>query len=268
MTPALRKVLDTHRQRRAEELYEIAELLERDGLTTDAGPLRTAATQCLSDFRTAGPKQPDAGDRYWGYEIEGLQIRLETQRHCRPRQSVMKDASGFLSVTVQEYLPPDSEAVGSSYSLLRRLDTDFYFDAHQVVDGAELPLRAAWHVDTHLHTATPSDSVHPRFHFQVGGERLDHLDADIRGIFVPETPRMPCPPMDGLLAVDFVLAHYCGSDWAMLREVEPRYARLRHAPIQRYWDPYFQIISEGIARLDTDPAAGPASFLIPSIFSA
>ena len=105
------------------------------------------------------------------------------------------------------------EQVGSGYPLLRRLDTDFYFDAVLEADDGFHSMRSAWHLDTHLHTATDSDSIHPRFHFQVGGDRLDYVDHLIRGVFMPETPRMPAAPLDGILAIDFVLAHYCGADW-------------------------------------------------------
>lgn len=180
----------------------------------------------------------------------------------------MADVSGLLSVTVQEYVPRSIDHVGNSYEHIRRLDTDFHFDVHHVVDGQKLPLRAAWHVDTHLHTATPSDSVHPRFHFQVGGERLDDIDELIRGVFVPETPRMPCAPMDALLAIDFIVSHYCGSIWSMLRDLVPAYTQLRQAPMRRYWVPYYRTLSDGLAGLDGTPDGGAARLLSPSVFAA
>jgi hypothetical protein len=109
--------------------------------------------------------------------------------------------------------------------------------------------------------------VHPRFHFQVGGERLDAIDADIRGVFMPETPRLACAPLDAILAVDFVLAHYCGERWSLLRDLEPSYGRLRKNPMQRYWSPYFRTLAEGIDNLDTVPGGGDACTLIPNIFA-
>jgi hypothetical protein len=178
----------------------------------------------------------------------------------------MGEATGILSVTLQEYVPDDEHSVGQSYALLRQIVTDFYVDVFHMVDGVQHPLRAAWHVDTHLYTTTPSHAVHPRFHFQVGGERLDEIDESIRGIFMPETPRVPCAPLDAILALDFVLAQYCGADWTSLRDREPRYGRVRKKPMQRYWSPYFRTLADGIDNLDTIPGGGGACTLIPNIF--
>jgi hypothetical protein len=252
---------------RAEELFNIATLLYDAGLTPDAAPISQAAGQCRAAIKTAGPGQPDAGRQYWGYEIEGLRINLEDQRHLRPRSTVMRSVSGMLRVSVQEYFPENESQIGDSYALLRQFNTDFYVDAFQVIDEVEHPLRAAWHLDTHLYSATASRAVHPRFHFQIGGERLDEIDARIRGVFMPEAPRIPYPPLDAILAVDFVLAQYCGETWNLLKEIDPRYARLRKNPMQRYWAPYFRTLADCIDGLDTDPGGGDACALIPNIFS-
>lgn len=179
----------------------------------------------------------------------------------------MDNVSGVLTVKVEEYVPADIKAVGSGFPLLRKLDTDFYYDAQLLIAGNPHVIRAAWHLDTHLFTDTNSDSIHPRFHFQVGGERLDDMDHLIRGVFVPETPRMPVAPLDGVLAIDFVLSHYCGSAWGVLRDMDATYKQLRKAPMQRYWGPYFRTLSDGIAALDETPDGGAANVLIPNIFA-
>ncbi|MER8499453.1 MULTISPECIES: hypothetical protein [unclassified Mesorhizobium] len=268
MSPELRDRLDAERQARADELYAIASLLEKWSFTTDAGPVREAASQCRGAIRTVrGDDLPDRGREYWGYEITDLLIALHPQRHCRPRDAIMDSVSGSLTVTVQEYVPATPDEVGSGFPLLRKLDTDFFFDAQLVVDGSPQAIRSAWHLDTHLYVETVSDSVHPRFHFQMGGERLDHFDHLIRGVFVPEAPRMPAAPLDGVLAIDFVLAHYCGSDWSELREIDATYRDLRVAPIRRYWGPYFKAISDGIANMNEQPDGGTAKVLIPNIFA-
>jgi hypothetical protein len=267
MTPRLRAAFDQHRNERANELFEIAALLNGAGLTPDAEPILQAAGQCRSAVRTVSTGQPDAGRSYWGYEIADLRVNLEDQRHLRPRSTVMAGVSGILSVKVEEYVPDQQADVGNSYQLLRYLETDFYLDAYHVVDGVQLPLRAAWHIDTHLYTATQGHSVHPRFHFQVGGKRLAEIDATIRGVFLPETPRIPCAPLDAILAVDFVLAHYCGKAWRELKDLEPQYTRIRKNPMQRYWLPYFRTLADGIGELDTVPSGGLACSLIPNIFA-
>ena len=125
----------------------------------------------------------------------------------------MDETSGALTVRVQEYVPETEAEVGRSYNLLRQIYVDFHLGGFHEVEGLICDLRAAWHVDTHIYTGTPTHAVHPRFHFQVGGEQLDEIDANIRGVLMPETPRMPCAPLDGILAIDFVL---CALLWAPL----------------------------------------------------
>jgi hypothetical protein len=266
MVPALRKAFDQHRDERAQELFDIASILDQVGLTPDNGPILQAAAQCRSAPKTVPTGQPDAGRQYWGFEIADFRINLDNQRHLRPRTAVMDQCVGVLSIVLQEYVPDKENDIGRSYELLRQSSVDFHLDAFQQIDGVRHNLRAAWHIDTHFYVDTPSHGAHPRFHFQVGGERLDEIDASIRGVLMPETPRMPCAPLDAILALDLVLAHYCGEQWNLLKDLVPSYFRLRKNPLQRYWSPYFRTLADGIDGLDTITGGGDACILIPNIF--
>jgi len=214
--------------------------------------------------RTARGDTPDKGREYWGYQISDLRLNLEGQRHNRPRAATMLDVSGLLSVRVEEYVPASLDEVGSGFSLLRALDTDFAFDVVLDIDGQSHLLRSAWHIDTHPYPETDSRSVHPRFHYQVGGDKLDEVDHEIRGVFLAEAPRVPCVPLDGLLAIDFVLSHYCGEAWMLMRDIEPRYGVVRRRPMQCYWRPYFQELSACISGLGQPDFA--QSQLMPNIY--
>lgn len=267
MTPALRERLDEHRRVRHSELIELAALLDSHGLTPDTGPLRDAASLTLSAVRTAQAGTPDAGRTYWGYRIDGLQLRLEEQRHCRPRATRATDLVGVLSVDVEEYVPAGPDRVGDSYGHIRRLEAQFRCDAHAVIGDEIHSLRAAWHVDTHLHTATQGGAAHPRFHFQVGGHDLADVDHAIRGAFLLDAPRPALAPLDGVLAIDFVLSHYCGTSWEYLRLMEARYGRIRATCMRRYWRPYFRLIADA---LETDGPVGPgtpAALLLPNLLT-
>jgi hypothetical protein len=254
-----------YRKQRADELREIAELLLEKDLISDPSPIYQAASQSQGDTRIAVKGAPDEGREYWGYDIADLSIKLEPQRHLRPSSAVPDLGTGMLSVTVQEYLPREVHQIGSCYGLLRQMCVEFQIDTFQEVGTDLEELRAAWHIDTHLFTETRSHAAHPRFHFQVGGHRLKGVDEKIRGVLMPEAPRVPCAPLDAILAVDFILAHYCGDGWKNLREGEPRYGRVRKSPMQRYWSPYFRTLVEGIDSLDSFPRGGAAFDLIPSI---
>jgi hypothetical protein len=107
--------------------------------------------------------------------------------------------------------------------------------------------------------------VHPLFHFQFGGERLNDIDESIRAILIPEAPRVATVPMDAVLAVDFVLSHYFGMLWRKLRDTEPRYRRLVRAATKRYWAEYFAQLNAFM--LDPENAAADhfATRLFPNL---
>ena len=113
-------------------------------------------------------------------------------------------------MTVEEFVPDCADKVEQVYDKVRRLDASFTLDIELLVNGELHPLRSAWHVDTHLFAGEAGDGVHPRFHFQFGGKDFAHLDEAIRGVLLSEAPRLACAPLDGVLAIDFVLSHYAG----------------------------------------------------------
>lgn len=259
MTPGLRRIFEEHRDDRARELYEIANILDQQGLTPDAGPIRQAAYQCKNGLKNIG------GRDYWGFEIADLHINLDTQRHGHPYSAVVDGCVGVLSVRVEEYVPASEESVGHSFDLLRHAGVEFYFDTVHEQAGDVLPLRAAWHLDTHEYTNDNDHGVHPRFHFHIGGHGLKEIDNCIRGVLIPDAPRLPCAPLDAILAIDFVLSHYCGRKWNEFKDILPDYGRLRRGPIQRYWLPYFRTIADSIDGLDRDPGGGSGFVLLPNI---
>jgi hypothetical protein len=265
VTPALRERLNEHRLIRQAELFDIAALLHTYDLTPDPGPLRDAGEQCMTEPRNTHPNAPDPGRIYWGYRIESLQLRLGEQRHCRPRAAQVESLVGILSVDVQEYLPATPDEVGESFGHIRRLDAQFWCDADAVFGGETHRLRAAWHVDTHVHTGTQSAAVHPRFHFQVGGQDLAEVDESIRGALMPDAPRPAIAPLDGILAIDFVLSHYRGGTWDELRLMDDRYGRLRTPSMKRYWAPYYRSISEALHGEAAVAQGSPAGLLLPNL---
>lgn len=265
MTPEVRASLDEHRKIRQSELFELAALLDENNLTPDAGPLRDAGALCLAKPKTTPATAPDPGRDYWGYKVEGLQLRLEAQRHCRPRTLLADSLVGRLTVEVEEYVPQKPTAVDDGFGHIRRLDAQFVCDAEAILGDAMHQLRAAWHVDTHLHTSTQSGAIHPRFHFQVGGKDLADFDKAMRGAFLTEAPRPAIAPLDAILAVDFVLSHYCGVMWEDLRLMEARYGRVRLPSMKRYWAPYFSQIAEALAGGDPVPHQSVPGLLLPNL---
>ena len=209
-------------------------------------PLNACIAACLASPKVSTPEKGSGRTAWWGYELTDLRLVLPAQRHFRPRKAQTDGLHANLCVTVEEYVPTSAGEVGQSFALARKLAIDFYFDSIvELQEGGIHELRAAWHVDTHVYEQ--GRELHPRFHFQFGGDRLDAIDGDIRAILIPESPRLATVPMDAILAVDFVLSHYFGTLWQQLRESEPRYRRLIRAASTRYWSEYFAHVTAFMA---------------------
>lgn len=84
--------------------------------------------------------------------------------------------------------------------------------------------------------------AHPRYHWQYGGKEVWGNDKAFFGShLLLESPRLPHPPLDVVLAVDFVFAHYYGEQWRKLRK-DTEYQRIVKEAQEMYWRPYFATI--------------------------
>jgi hypothetical protein len=254
----------SYRRERREELSELAAILYRADVCADTGPLNSCVAACLAPPKRADLEFDKDHVAWWGYELTDLRLVLPAQRHFRPRKAQTDGLIANLCVTLEEYVPRCPTEVGQSFALARRVSVDFYFDSMVDLDNGDVhQLRTAWHVDTHVHLQ--QRDIHPRFHFQFGGERLDKIDESIRAILIPEAPRLPILPMDAVLAVDFVLSHYFGALWRELRDSEPRYRRLIRGATLRYWTEYFAQVTAFMADPENASSTHPATKLLPNL---
>jgi hypothetical protein len=126
------------------------------------------------------------------------------------------------------------------------------------------PLLCAWHLDRHLTAeegeATPAlglvkdeasvgdSEIHPLYHIHFGGHRLtgpiDDESADLGDILLLEPPRLPHPPMDAVLAVDFILSNFYPANRQTLL-ADNAYIGLVKGAQARYWKPYAQVCAAG-----------------------
>ena len=66
--------------------------------------------------------------------------------------------------------------------------------------------------------------------------------------------------MDGILAVDFVLANYAGGIWKSLR-LDSQYANLITPQFEQFWQPYFTAVTSSW----NNPPEFHAPFLCPFV---
>lgn len=98
------------------------------------------------------------------------------------------------------------------------------------------------HLDRHCHN-TVDNYVHPNYHFTFGGNNLEAKGDIFKGILVLSTPRLPHPPLDLILGIDFILQNYYTVD--KIRNVldNSLYQEIISRAQYRLWRPYYSSIS-------------------------
>ncbi len=234
------------RRARASELRQLQGILREYALTDDVSPVSGAAAGC---------EHSEPGGRgTWGYDAHGLTLYLDPKRYAArlggqagppapTHQHLATVVAERVILGVQLRGMCDDAAAGNDplLSLLVQLDVD-----GKDRDGTTY--RSAWHLDSDppLGAAAPSASVpgassayiHPRYHMQFGGHRLWQLALMQPGhILVLDSPRIAHPPLDAVLAVDFVVTNYAPCIAKVLRD-DPTYCRLVLESQLRFWKPY------------------------------
>jgi hypothetical protein len=208
--------------------------------------LSRAADQCAD--------QVTHGANSWGYDIANLVFQMQPPKGTIPSKT--KNFRVELSISMVSRF--DGELDDQFLSLEVNLEKYAY-----AANGVEL--KAAWHCDRHLiDTATDhphlTDDIHPLYHFQYGGARMSKIAERLGDTLLLDPPRLMHPPMDGVLAVDFVLANYAGVTWKSLRD-DAQYMNLIVPQFERIWKPYF----DAVAGSWTKPRAGKSGFLCPFV---
>ncbi len=117
-----------------------------------------------------------------------------------------------------------------------------------VVTGRRKAMKGDYHSAWHLDRDAPKDGqkradlAHPAYHLQYGGQRLPPLGSPGNHLLLG-SPRVAHPPLDGVLAVDFVLSNYFPKLWRDLR-LDGRYKELIDRSQWRCWRPYSMASAE------------------------
>lgn len=217
------------RRRAATNLRNLATILLRHKICADISPISQAADQCGSN---TAPK-----DDRWAYDISNLVFNVPAPKGTMP--STLQKFRAELSVSVEGRL---SAAACDQFTRLEVNLEKFALGQN----GSSL--QSAWHFDRHIIDVKKDDrhiteDIHPLYHFQYGGARMTKIHARLGDTLLLEPPRLMHPPMDGILAIDFVLANYAGKIWKSLRS-DAQYSRLVIPQFKKFWEPYFASVTE------------------------
>lgn len=208
------------RNQRARDLRILAGALARSSISCVTDQLQSAAAECQ-----AGEQHEDG---YWGYDLSGLVFyEPEIQRNIRP--------SGALATDVVLNVKLSGKCVEEDFDgdPFEELGIEVIVNGESEVNSE---LVAAWYLDR----AAPDDTeegdfVHPNYHFQFGGNRIKKVDCG--ALIMLKSPRLAHPPMDTVLAVDWILSNYFPSHWPELRE-DDQYRGVVQRAQQQYWKSY------------------------------
>jgi len=121
---------------------------------------------------------------------------------------------------------------------------------------------SAWHFDYHV--PRMGDGVnsftHPQFHLQNGGNRLTDNLNDYGELMILDAPRLPLPPMDVILAIDFIISNFFGSIWQQAL-CDSEYIDVVKRAQKAWWKPYY----EGISQHWSGNGSGISNILIPNL---
>ncbi len=224
-----RKTLDKFRHDRATELETLALILLTDGVCSNPYQLNNAATVC----RNNKPR----GENSWGYYLNSLLFQVKTPRHTLPKQ--MGD---YLDVELSVSLKGVCE-IDSDDPFQHELSVSIVVSTNEVSSGRKN--LCAWHLDRHIVEKGDheSEEVHPLYHFQYGGKRRYGIE-NLGNVLLLDPPRLLHPPMDAILAVDFVLSNFSGATWQKLKE-EGDYKNLITDAQELFWRPYVKSLLAG-----------------------
>ena len=225
------------RRERGDELKKLADLLVRKGVLQNAEPLYVAGVSChkppslLDEFKSTKLRK---GMEFWSYRVTNL-LFYGVGKEC------LKDSipNGLeeVEINLNAYLygvclGDDPHIVSNPFV---RLSVNIETSAR---DTKKNILKCAWHLDKNIVEKgnNPSKFAHPDYHFQYGGDKVKNIQ-DYGEHLLLIVPRLAHPPLDGILAVDFVLSNYLGSKWADLRD-EPEYQKIMRAAQERCWTAY------------------------------
>ncbi|WP_225775348.1 hypothetical protein [Pseudomonas sp. Marseille-Q5115] len=215
---------DSFRKQIASELRLLGGVLNRNvsDVCFDTGPITQAANMC-------GISKP-YGPESWGYQVDDLRFRVKT-----PQKVIPSTVGDYLHVMMNFKI--QGKCSSDLTDLIKLLEFSI------VVTNEDKSYLSSWHFDKHLVSDDGGDGdpedAHPLYHFQYGGKNLGPLGGNHGGILIMPSPRIGHPPMDVVLAIDFVLSNFAGIHWKGLRE-QPDY-RTRLVEAQgKYLRPYVE----------------------------
>jgi hypothetical protein len=212
-------------------LILLSKELKKAKLCNDTKPIDNAVSELNSRKDKAG---------YWGYNLQKLVFNnISTPRGTMPNN--IKTLQIVLSVEIHEqglkndeiYNPvivDPKKGIEKNYNF--SIEISGYSDQNKVLSH--------WHLD--FDSDGNNEYIHPDFHLTFGGNAMKAEGEDENQVFgkillVP-SPRLPHPPMDAILGIDFVIKNFVQKNIANAITSNSQYRSAIKSSQERLWRPY------------------------------
>lgn len=206
------------RGRISNDLLSLVQILRNESSEVVINPdvLQSAANQA-----NRATKNTD-----WSYDVANLQFRVGTPQKVLP-QKCGEWLNIYMDLNLRGECNGELEDSLTNLTLEIRIETE----SKQNI--------CSWHFDRHIADSESEqpEEAHPLYHFQHGGHAMKDLAESLGKTLLLPAPRLAFPPMDAVLAIDFVLSNFAGGCWQKLRD-ETTYSRLLKEAQCRHWKPY------------------------------
>jgi hypothetical protein len=221
---------DAFRSERATELQNLYEVVSKLGII-DPGPLGKA--------RNEVSRNKPHGEASWGYSVDTVLFDVKNAPDIFPAAATGLTAEFSMDLEGVYVEEDDDDDPFTSLAI------DLIIRGY-IGDGRDRRrLSFYWHLDRDRRQPGdgPQAEYHPRYHFQHGGNRVPRTDYTIGDTLFMDPPRLIHPPMDAILAVDFVLANFCTSIWRDAYDNNIEYTALLSEAQRRCWRPFFIVMA-------------------------
>jgi hypothetical protein len=214
-----KRAANQFRERISKELRDAATMLDKAQVCRDIGPLLTAANKILR-----------SGGNNWSYEITNLLFFVSDVAAYPPS---LGEITCRLTVNAAGLCVLED----NSCDPMTRLQIDIILEATAL--SAQHRYLQSWHFDRHEGGTLDSINPHPRYHINFGGRFLEKhaKESKMDFLLLLDSPRIMHPPLDGVLALDFVLANFAAGSWNRLR-TQRDYITLMREVQGRIWKPF------------------------------
>lgn len=253
----------------ASELKKMAEIIDtKFNVDTDNWWIETHTLHNASATVTATD--------YWQYQITEMKFKLPSlpRGTTLPRADTLKNAELFLHIHLKGYYYNANRCIAPLCKIQDREGN--YIDKFDLVikaksrennnDRAEYLV--TWHLDKHIHEAGDGvgNYIHPEYHFTFGGHRMTNAtEYNFGDMLILPTPRLPHPPMDIILGIDFILHHFYSRAMRERITLLDEYKKIVRNAQLRIWRPFaLSFASHWQLNTNIDPNIAPKK-LFPNL---